>query len=281
MAVYAPGQTIYISHPAKNHVAELPCTNQFIPDAGMELLMSTEVNVDTLDYSVPLVGGVHVDGQVDHLGYQRCYKFCDNMDKSHCLTGWTLPETITEGRHSFQWRWEFNAGQFYSNCFDAMITANAAPIVTIAAPNATIAAPNATIAAPNATIAPPDVTIAAPNVTIAPPDVTIAAPNATIAAPNVTIAPPDVTIAAPNATIAAPPDVTIAPPDVTIAPPTPTEDFNIQSQFPPSVSESPTATPSATAEVITSNASSLATPIFLILNISGILNITGFLMVDQ
>lgn len=121
MATYSPGDTIYLSHPAKNHVADT-CTNQFIPSTSFVVKMSSEVGVDTFDITLPLVGGDHVNGQIDFLGFQRCFNFCSNVDKAHCLSAWTLPETISEGRHSFIWTWEFNENEFYSNCFDAIIT---------------------------------------------------------------------------------------------------------------------------------------------------------------
>lgn len=130
MARYAPGQIIYISHPAKNHVADT-CTNPFIPDTSIKVLMSSNTNVDTFDVPLEMVGEKKVKGVIDHLGFQRCYKFCDNPDGSHCLTGWKLPDNIQEGVHSFLWLWEFNEGQFYSNCFDAFISFSNASMPTV------------------------------------------------------------------------------------------------------------------------------------------------------
>ncbi len=123
MARYSTGQIIYISHPAKNHVAD-SCTNPFIPSGVLEVRMSSSPDVDTFDVSLPMVGDDHVNGVIDHLEYQRCYQFCSDMDGAHCLTAWQLPNDIAEGRHSFLWVWEFNQGQFYSNCFDAIISNN-------------------------------------------------------------------------------------------------------------------------------------------------------------
>ena len=123
MAKLVPGQVMYISHPSKNHVADV-CTNQFIPSTSLVVKMSSEVGADTFDVSLEMLGGTHVNGQIDHLEYQRCFDFCSNQDKSHCLTGWKIPDSVSEGRHSFIWVWEFNVGQFYSNCFDAYISAS-------------------------------------------------------------------------------------------------------------------------------------------------------------
>lgn len=121
MATYKAGSAIYTSHPAKNHVADT-CTNAFIPSTSMVLLMSSQPEKDTFDVELLPVGGEHVDGTIDHLGFQRCYRFCDDTDKSHCILSWQLPTNIPNGRYSFQWRWEFNRGQLYSNCFDAYIS---------------------------------------------------------------------------------------------------------------------------------------------------------------
>ncbi len=121
MAIYYSNEIIHISHPAKGHVADDTCTNRFIGSTSMKLKMSKVSKQDTFDVDVPMVGGDHQPGVVDHLGYQNCYKFCDNKDKAHCLTSWQLPVVTVAGRYSFIWLWEFNPGQVYSSCFDALI----------------------------------------------------------------------------------------------------------------------------------------------------------------
>lgn len=136
MATYSAGQVIYISHPAKNHVADT-CTGAFIPDGGVEVRMSSDIEVDTFDVSLPMLGDAHVFGEIDHLGFQRCFRFCENTDGAHCVMGWTLPMDITEGVHSFIWTWEFNNDQFYTNCFDAMITSDSSPSPTSLFPSST------------------------------------------------------------------------------------------------------------------------------------------------
>lgn len=123
MAKYQPGQTIYISHPAKNHVADI-CTNQYIPSESLTVRMSSVSGADLFDIPLEMVGADHVNGQIDHLSYQRCYDFCSNKDKSHCLTGWVLPSNITEGVYSFIWSWTFNVGEVYSSCFDAYVNSS-------------------------------------------------------------------------------------------------------------------------------------------------------------
>ena len=125
MAELSPGQTFYMSHPSKNHVADV-CTNPFIPSKSFVVKMSSEVGVDSFDIDLVMFDKDHENGKIDHLGYQRCFDFCANQDKAHCLTGWTLPNDVQEGRHSFMWLWQFNDGQFYANCFDAYVGGNRA-----------------------------------------------------------------------------------------------------------------------------------------------------------
>jgi hypothetical protein len=177
MATYRPGQVIYISHPSKNHVADV-CTNRFIPSSSFELLMSSQPGAESYDISLPMVGGEHVNGNIDKLGYQRCFNFCENPDKSHCITAWTIPADAVDGRHSFHWKWTFNPLETYSNCFDAYISASSdmssnssesgsllseditdSPVTGVPTPAATTPAstqtdPPATSTAPPATSAP-------------------------------------------------------------------------------------------------------------------------------
>lgn len=120
MAIYYSGETIHLSHPAKNHVAD-SCSNAYIPSESMKVKMSMQSKSDSFDTELTLIGNDHTNGQIDHLGYQNCFNFCANMDKAHCITSWKLPEITTPGRYSFIWIWEFNKNQFFSTCFDAMI----------------------------------------------------------------------------------------------------------------------------------------------------------------
>ncbi len=237
MATYSAGQVIYISHPAKNHVAD--CGNAFIPDGGIQLLMSSIVGDDTFDVSLPMLGGQHVFGQVDHLGYQRCFDFCNNPDKSHCISGWTLPTDITAGRHSFLWLWEFNENQFYVNCFDAMIAEGGIDTTTAPSSNDTTIEP-ATIA-PTATASPSNGSGSSSG--------SFAGSfenNETI-----TIAP---STTAPSA------------PSTTTPTPTSTEDFTVETIAPmpsPSATSFSSSSPTATTspEVITSSANSISSPL--------------------
>ena len=134
MAQLVAGQTFYVSHPSKNHVADT-CTNPYIPSNGLNVIMSSSVGVDTFDINLEMIGNEHVNGVIDHLGYQRCYNFCGNEDKAQCLTGWKLPADIAEGHHSFIWKWQFNTGQYYSSCFDAYVSASGSSSPSINTPS--------------------------------------------------------------------------------------------------------------------------------------------------
>ena len=126
MAEYKSEQTIHISHPAKNHVADR-CTNEFIPSTKLTLDISKD-STDDFTMKATMIGNDHVKGKIDYAGYQNCYKFCDDMENSHCLTSWKLPK-LPKGRYSARWYWEFNPGEIYTSCFDFMITdgSNVAP----------------------------------------------------------------------------------------------------------------------------------------------------------
>ncbi len=124
MATYMAGETIYLVHPAKTHVADI-CTNSYIPSESIKLFISSNTTVDAFDIELDVLGGDHVNGRIDHLGYQRCYDFCNNIDKATCITGWTLPKTLSSGVHSFRWTWEIIPGRYFSTCFDASITGQA------------------------------------------------------------------------------------------------------------------------------------------------------------
>ena len=158
MAKLASGQTFYVSHPSKNHVADT-CTNAFIPSTELKVMMSSQSGADTFDVKLEMVGPDHVNGVIDHLGYQRCFNFCGNLDKAHCLTGWKLPDNIPEGRYSFIWIWQFNVMEYYSNCFDVYVSANGetqstpatTPVATIVMASGSGSGSNATIVEPPTT----------------------------------------------------------------------------------------------------------------------------------
>lgn len=128
MATYTPGQRVCLAYPAKNHVAET-CTNRFIPDNGMIIKRSVVQNSDNFNNAqfYDHLNGDHIKGDIDFKGFQRCPKFCENKDKSLCTLCFDLEENTPSGIYTFKWEWEFNPGEFYYTCWDAMISGNNNP----------------------------------------------------------------------------------------------------------------------------------------------------------
>ena len=248
MATYKPGQVIYISHPAKNHVADV-CTNPFIPSITFYVNMSSKPDVDTFDITLPMVGADHVNGVIDHLGYQRCFDFCNNEDKSHCLSAWTLPSNIQTGRYSFIWIWQLNPNEFFSNCFDAYITSSGSQSVEILSNSSSSSGINDTIQFPSL---PPSKT---------PTPTSMKTPSSKTSKPSPT--PTSMKTPTPSPTRSPTPS------------PTPT----------PTPTSTPSPTPTSTkAQVITSNAPSATLSPFASITsyiITGFLNITGALNITQ
>lgn len=244
MANFKPGQTIYISHPAKNHVADI-CTNRFIPSTSMNVRMSNQPNVDTFDVALKMVGEDHKNEVIDHLGYQRCYNFCGDKDKSHCVTAWVIPDNIMEGRYSFMWLWEFNENEFYSNCFDAFISHNGFPNTIIPVPNTSSSGSSY-----NNTVTFPPTTSPIPT-------------------------PAKSTPYSSNPTTPLPSDMTTMP-SVTSQMPLPSGTTQTPS---PSDMPSKTDSPKSSSPIITSGVPTLPNPLFdfgsYILNLTGNINVSG------
>jgi len=172
MANYAPGSTVCLAWPSKNHVADT-CTNQYIPDTELTLYASGPIgNTDPTQaqFDATMVANwtQHQNGVIDHKGFQHCPKFCENMDKSLCSQCFTVPSSFQVGKiYTFQWYWVFNAGTDpYTTCWEALIVPPSTSSSTTAAPiPATTAAPvPATSAAPHSTTAAPHSTTGAPHV---------------------------------------------------------------------------------------------------------------------
>ena len=122
MATFRPGQKINMVWPAKNHAAAV-CTNQFIPDRGVYITRGSKPMTEDFSVNVSLVNEKHQDKVIDFKGFQRCFNFCDNTDKSPCINTFQLDNDFkASGIYSFKWVWEFNAGQFYTTCFDAFVS---------------------------------------------------------------------------------------------------------------------------------------------------------------
>lgn len=129
MANYKRGQTVTLAWPAKNHVPETCDGNPGganLPDTRNELFMERSVPGLRINYDREVVfepmtkGNTHVQGQIDYKGFGKCPKFCENRDKALCTGRFVVPD-VPDGKYSFSWRWEFNRGETYVTCFDAMV----------------------------------------------------------------------------------------------------------------------------------------------------------------
>lgn len=126
MATYQRGQQITLAWPTKNHVAAT-CTNAFIPDTSLELFVAPFTSLEAenawTEVSASFSDNPHVNGQMDFQGFQNCPDFCNNMDKSLCTGTFIVPDTLDDGKYTFQWRWEFNSGTTpYVTCFEANVS---------------------------------------------------------------------------------------------------------------------------------------------------------------
>jgi hypothetical protein len=107
-------------------------TNPYIPDTQLSIYISGPNPTADLTLSgfqknvvVAALNGEHVNGVIDHKGFQKCNKFCENMDKSLCNGCFQIPTNLTVGAvYTFQWYWIFNNGTApYTTCWEALISA--------------------------------------------------------------------------------------------------------------------------------------------------------------
>jgi hypothetical protein len=126
MARFNPGQRVCLAWPSKNHVAA-PCTNAYIPDTELKIYLSgaNPTRDPTLaEFEQNLIAdlGDHVNGVMDFKGFQRCPKFCENMDKSFCSRCFNIPSNLASGVYTMLWYWVFNPGSpAYTTCMDVII----------------------------------------------------------------------------------------------------------------------------------------------------------------
>lgn len=121
MAKYSPGQLVCLAYPPKTHVAA-PCTNPFIPDAGVQITRSALYNDGVVAASYSHLNGVHEKGVVDFKGFQNCPRFCEDIQGALCTMCFQLENNITPGKYTFHWIWSFNSLEDqYSACWEAEI----------------------------------------------------------------------------------------------------------------------------------------------------------------
>jgi hypothetical protein len=130
MAKYKAGSTVCLAWPSKNHVAAT-CTNQYIPDTGLELYHggvtgSSDPAQSAFKQNLVRNWTEHKNGVIDFKGFQRCPNFCSNMDKSLCTQCFTVPSNLQVGKtYTFQWYWTFNQGsEPYTSCWEAQIVSS-------------------------------------------------------------------------------------------------------------------------------------------------------------
>ncbi|XP_078586300.1 uncharacterized protein LOC144868202 [Branchiostoma floridae x Branchiostoma japonicum] len=138
MAVYYPGQEVVFVHPTKNHVADVRCTNKFIPDRANKILLGArnapgDVSLSQFREVADLGVSPHGNGVPDRVttqypkpGYQNAPRFCEDPDKAMATGAFTLPQDLRPGRYTLVWLWEFNEGQLYSSCWEADVVATRA-----------------------------------------------------------------------------------------------------------------------------------------------------------
>lgn len=125
-ATYTPGQRVCLAYPPKNHVAA-PCTNEYIPDAGVRITRSkvgatTDDDDKAATKSYVQGNGEHVSGSFDYKGFQHCPNFCENPDKALCTMCFDLESDLAPGEYSFKWIWDFHGqGDIYTSCWEATV----------------------------------------------------------------------------------------------------------------------------------------------------------------
>jgi hypothetical protein len=126
VASYEVGKTYTLAWPPKNHVAA-SCTNQHIPDHGVNLFVAPHTGVSdpsvfTQTVSASFSDQRHKEHDIDFLGFQNCPKFCDDADKSLCTGTFTVPN-LPDGTYTFQWNWAFNSPtDNYTTCWEATVS---------------------------------------------------------------------------------------------------------------------------------------------------------------
>jgi hypothetical protein len=187
MAKYAPGERVCLAWPSKNHVAA-PCTNPYIPDTSLTIMLSPlnpTVDPPMSVFRTNVIANLtaHQNGVIDYKGYQRCPKFCENMDKSFCSQCFNLPATLAEGRYVMLWYWIFNEGTpAYTTCMDITVSKSSSSGAVSSGPATTTAGPTTTTTTTTTTAGPTTTTTTATTATTGSP-ATTGAPATTTGAP--------------------------------------------------------------------------------------------------
>lgn len=115
MATYSPGEQVRLQWPAKNHA-------NVGQQRGVQLFFGRAAGAGD-DFS-------HITSKAAWLaqypGLETSFSVCTpntpGVDGAECLGTFTVPSDLQEGIYSVIWWWEFNAGEFYSSCYDVQVT---------------------------------------------------------------------------------------------------------------------------------------------------------------
>jgi len=120
-ATVAAGQDLVLRWPAKNHanVGTQRGVQLFIsrtPDGGDDFGHIT--NKDDYLQQCTAAGGL-----CEHSFSSGPDCQTPGVDKAECMATFRLPLNLQAGVYTFMWWWEFNAGEYYNSCADALVTA--------------------------------------------------------------------------------------------------------------------------------------------------------------
>lgn len=119
---YKQGSTYRLLWPAKNHQADT-CTNAYIPDNQLKVYFyptaasSADPTLTEWTQAKYLVQDFKAQGK----GFQNCPDFCSNTGLAPCYGDLKIPN-LPSGYYRALWYWEFNAGEFYTHCFDVALS---------------------------------------------------------------------------------------------------------------------------------------------------------------
>lgn len=136
-AQYSPGQKVCVAYPARQHVAAACNSTLAMPDAGMRFFrtaVSPALDPETMDEwerEHAHGNGVHEMGVEDFKGFQRCPKYCDDVDHAMCAACFDLEVDNAPGVYTFYWLWDFKGlsqgigpiDESYANCWEAEVAA--------------------------------------------------------------------------------------------------------------------------------------------------------------
>lgn len=115
MASYAPGETVRIQWPAKNHAT-------VGTQRGVQLFFGKGPGLgDDFSHIISKDAWIAANPGLEQT-FSSCQPNQAGVDGAECLGDFVVPNNLQQGIYSVIWWWEFNAGEFYSSCYDVLIT---------------------------------------------------------------------------------------------------------------------------------------------------------------